>query len=93
MSENNSNSAVGRYRFTRAATSLSGFFSQNRSTTDALNALGRWRAAGQGRDFDIANDDDDVLIVVLRFDRMDKTAGGQLDTFCEEFGVSREFLS
>lgn len=84
--------SVGRYRFTRAVDSPSGFLSQNRPSTDAINALERWKAAGHRRKFEVKIDEEEELVAVLSFDTTDMDAGGQLDAACYDCGVSRHFI-
>lgn len=52
------------YRFNKSK-SISGFLSQNRSSTDALNALQRWSGGEKGRSFKIKTDEVELLIAQL----------------------------
>jgi hypothetical protein len=84
----------GKYRFTRRANSVTGFFSKNRASTDALAALANWRDQGVGREFNVDDDQEEQIVATLTFDLSDRvTAGVQLDELCEKHGVERTFIS
>jgi hypothetical protein len=89
------NNSMGKYRFVRQVESISGFFSQNRASTDAMNVLGKWRRMGQGRAFKLekGEDEDEQLVAILTFDSSDELAGSHLDALCEQHGVGRQFVS
>lgn len=83
----------GKYRFTRSANSVSGFFSKNRASTDALAALTRWREMGTARDFEVHDDQDHEIVATLTFDKADQGLGAEhLDALCHEYGVERTYI-
>lgn len=83
-----------KYRFTRTPNSVTGFFSKNRASTDALAALANWRQKGVDREFSLDDDQDEQIVVPLTFDLSDQsTAGIHLDEICEKHGVERTFIS
>lgn len=82
------------YRFTRSANSVTGFFSKNRASTDALAALENWREMGAGREFNVDDDQEEQIVATLTFDFSDRvTAGVQLVEMCEKHGVERTCIS
>jgi hypothetical protein len=84
---------TGTYRFTRSVNSVTGAFSKNRASTDALAALANWREMGMGRDFNVDDDQEEQILATLTFDHGDRiTAGVQLDEMCEKHGVERTFI-
>lgn len=88
------NRTTGTYRFTRSANSVTGFFSKNRASTDALAALDNWQAKGVGREFNIDDDQEEQIVATLTFDFSDRViAGVQLVEMCEKHGVERTFIA
>jgi len=84
---------TGTYRFTRSANSVTGFFSKNRASTDALAALESWREMGVGREFNVDDVQEEQVVATLTFDFSDRiTAGVQLVEMCEKHGVERTFI-
>lgn len=82
------------YRFTRSANSVTGFFSKNRASTDALAALENWREMGVGSEFNVDDVQEEQNVATLTFDFSDRvTAGVQLVEMCEKHGVERTFIS
>lgn len=79
----------GKYRFTRA-TGLPGFMSQNRPSTDALNALSSWTAGDPGRSFEVHRDEDESLSATLTFSANDKSAGDDIGLACQNVGIIRD---
>lgn len=61
----------------------------NRASTDALNALERWKAERPGRDYEVVADGDAQLEARISARRSDTDAGGRLDDFCRGAGVKR----
>jgi len=60
-----------RYSF-RRKDGLNSFFSSNRASTDAINALQIW--TGKDRSYDVLEDKDELLVAALKFKENDKTA-------------------
>ena len=87
------NTSVGKYRFVRDAENLSGIFSQNQASTDAMNVLHKWRGMAAGRDFKVEVDEEEQLVAVLTFETLDQAAGSQIDLLCAQHGVNRQFVS
>lgn len=89
------NISTGKYRFVRDAENVSGIFSRNRASTDAMNVLHKWRGMAAGRDFEFDADEveDEELIAILTFEASDQAAGSQIDMLCAQYGVSRQFVS
>ena len=85
---------TGKYRFTRSDKSVTGFFSKNRASTDALAALANWREQRVDREFNVDDDQEEQIVATLTFDLSDRViAGVQLDEMCEKHGVERTFIS
>jgi hypothetical protein len=81
------------YRFSRAESSLPGFFSARRASTDAADALTQWSGRGDGRSFVEIESDDDHLVACLSFKENDsQQAGFDLQSLCLALGVSYEHL-
>lgn len=87
---------TANYRFLRGSDTnegkLSAFFSQNRVSTDALNALEGWSSAAPYRHHKIVEDSDDELIATLTWGDSDHQAGPSLEMHCARVGVLREFV-
>lgn len=77
------------YRFIRRS-SISGFLSQNRPSTDAIKALEQC-SSRLGRNYEVLVDEDDVLVARLSWEDGDREAGPDLDRQCSEVGVNRAF--
>lgn len=85
----------GIYRFVRAE-GIPGFLRQNRVSTDALNALNRWKAKGNERSYVVTEGEDDAqgLVAQLTWDDNETDAASvQLDSLCEEHGVARTTIA
>ena len=81
------------YRFSRAESSLPGFFSARRASTDAADALTQWSAKADGRSFAESESDDDQLVASLSFKEDDsQQAGFDLQSLCLALGVFYEPL-
>ena len=84
------------YRFTRGSDAkegkLSAFFSQNRASTDALDALGKWCFDATNPYNETVIDSDDKLVATLTWSVSDNQAGPLLKINCERAGVTREFV-
>jgi len=80
---------LAEYRFVRNR-NVSGFLSENRPSTDALNALERWHTGNNGRSYDIKHDEDEFLIAQLFWQEGDADACSDLDTACCQSGVVRK---
>ena len=78
------------YSFERAS-GLAGFFSTNRVSTDALNALQMWIGTNE-RAYDVKSDGDDLLVAELSFQEDDHSAGPDLDKACTKYGVQRNYI-
>jgi hypothetical protein len=70
---------------------LFGFLSGNRVSTDALNALERWRGQDTRRAYRVSLGEEsrDYLVAVLSTDSTDALAGEVLDRACADFGITR----
>lgn len=75
--------------FERDERSVTGFASRNRSSTDAITALSKWRAVASGRDYDEVEDGDDEYRARLTWRSDDSAAGDDLDRCCNDVGVRR----
>ncbi len=81
------------YQFNRSKDG-SGFLSQNRPSTDALNALEGWTEGGagkQGRSYEVVNDEDEFLVAKLSWNEADIEAGPDLDAQCRDSGIEKKF--
>ena len=85
--------SVGKYRFVRDAKNVSGIFSRNMASTDAMNVLHKWRGMESGRDFKVEVDEEEELMAVLTFETSDQAAGSQIDMLCAQHGVNRQFIA
>jgi len=82
---------TARYKFVRD-TSVGGFLSQNRPSTDALGAVTKWESSASGRSHHVRVDEDDHLVADLTWGEMDRSAGTDLENACREFGVDPRFV-
>lgn len=73
--------------FKRDPRSRIGFQSANRASTDAISALENWKLQVADREYQVHQDTDDELVVVLSFDFGDTAAGPDLDAECARHGV------
>lgn len=83
---------TARYKFVRDTTSMEGFVSNNRPSTDALRALSIWLDGAAGRFYDKRIDEDDVLVADLTWSEADHTAGVNLENSCRRFGADRSHV-
>jgi hypothetical protein len=77
---------TARYKFVRD-TSMEGFLSRNRASTDALGAMTLWSSGAAGRSYDVRVDEDDILVVDLTWIETDRTAGADLEQSSRSAGV------
>lgn len=82
---------TARYRFTRN-TSVNGFLSRNRASTDAHGALNDWSNDASGRAYTVIGDNDDTLLVDLTWGEGDLAAAADLDTACRRLGLDRSHV-
>lgn len=77
------------YNFSREG-SPNGFLSQNRASTDALNALGEWANGDDSWTFVVEDEADDCMTATLTFsdEHLDRV-GRHLDRACANHGVVR----
>jgi hypothetical protein len=73
--------------------SVARFLSSNQPSTDALNALGRWRAARGGRAFKVLEDEPDQLTVKITVEDGYANAGESLQAIAGGLGVQYEWVS
>lgn len=76
-----------KYAFQRDERSRKGFLSTNSISTDAINALERWRAKADQRSYEIVADDEGLLAAQLVWNCGDERVGNDLDAARDEFGV------
>jgi hypothetical protein len=77
-----------RYQFIRDSSTI-GFLSGNRASTDSLRAVNKWANGANGRSYVVQIDEDDKLIVDLKWNDVDRAAGADLDQSCVTVGVAR----
>lgn len=82
----------GRYKFVRKNSSVEGFVSRNRPSTDALNAVNIWSNAQPQRSFTILVDEDEQLVADLTWSETDSSVGPSLDSACDKFGIERSYV-
>lgn len=82
---------TARYKFVRD-TSIGGFLSGNRPSTDALGAVSNWTSRATGRSYAVLVDEDNNLVVDLTWSETDRAAGTELDDSCRRFGVDRSYV-
>lgn len=79
------------YRFTRDQHSQPGFHSPNWASTDAVNLISCWEAAGAGRAHSILDDREDYLVAELSFPAFDADeASTAFHALCTKFGLKSE---
>lgn len=63
-----------------------GFMSDQRASTDAINALSKWASGDRRRSCEIVSgeDSDDLLVAKLTTDSDDSRSGDDLDAACKE---------
>ncbi len=78
------------YRFERDSSSVGGFLSGARPSTDALTVVRSWELRGEGRAVEFTQDEDDYLVARTTFSVEDlEQARADLDALCVERGVQR----
>ena len=82
---------TARYKFVRD-TSVKGFTSSNRASTDALGAVNIWSSGATERSYAVQIDEDDTFVVDLTWSETDRAAGADLDNSCHSFGVDRSHV-
>ena len=81
------------YIFTRDDQSVSGFMSPNRASTDAVGVVVNWTASA-GRSYQILQDQDDLVIAKLSYQKADeRAAADDLNRRCTEQGLKRETIN
>ncbi|CAG9169939.1 hypothetical protein [Cupriavidus pinatubonensis] len=78
--------------FTRDPNSQVGFQSTNRASTDAINALEQWKVKVVDRDYQVQQDFDNALVVLMTMDARDTTAGLDLEAECVRCGVIHKMV-
>lgn len=79
------------YLFTRDQSSVAGFLSPHRPSTDAMHALAQWGEVGPGRTYETLVDKDDEVVVRLTFMMANRDqAASDLNAVCSKWGVTRE---
>ncbi len=81
-----------RYRFVRLQKTVAGWASNQRPSTDAINALLAWSQSVPGRSYVEVADDDASLIADLAWDERDTEAGAALEDACSRVGVVRSHV-
>ena len=68
-----------------------GFMSDQRASTDAINALNKWASGDGRRSYEIVSgeDSDDLLVAKLTTDSNDSRSGIDLDAACEKLKRTR----
>lgn len=79
---------TARYKFFRD-TSMRGFLSGNRASTDAINAVSDWSNAASGRSYELQSEADETVVVDIMWSELDDTADVNLDDLCRKCGVTR----
>lgn len=82
---------TARCKFARNS-SVEGFLSSNRPSTDALNAVSTWETGASGRSYTVEVDKDDFLLLDLTWSDTDSLAGTDLDGACRRCGVERFYV-
>lgn len=82
---------AARYMFVRD-TSIEGFVSSNRPSTDALNAVITWSRGHASRSYAPKTNENDILIVDLTWSDGDSAATADLDQSSRRFGVDRSIV-
>jgi hypothetical protein len=83
---------TARYKFSRDTTSMKGFQSGNRASTDAINALSEWSNAVVSRSYEVQFEEDETLVADITWNETGSTAGKNLDDLCCRFGVTRSHV-
>jgi hypothetical protein len=83
---------TARYKFVRHTRNAAGLMSNQRPSTNAINALNAWMHAGAGRSFAEILDDHDSLVADLTWSDADVEAGPSLEGACLRVGVERSHL-
>lgn len=81
----------GVYRFVRCHSSVEGFISSNRPSTDAIKAIDAWANAKSERSYVVVQDEDEFLVSQLTWGLSDSCAGGDLDEISHKCGVKYSF--
>jgi hypothetical protein len=84
---------TARYKFVRDTSSALGLHSNQRPSTNAVNALLAWSQAVAGRSYTEVSDDDESLVAALTWNDADEDAGPSLEDACQRFGVERSYVS
>jgi hypothetical protein len=71
---------------------LTGFYSPNKASADAVNALVVWASRGPGRSFECRDEQASSkrLVATLAMDSSDMLAGVDLDLACVVHGLRRQ---
>ena len=75
-------------KFTRIINWVPG--SNNRASTDAINALEQWKASVSSREYKILQDDDEFIIANIEFSSSDRNAGDDMASACRQYSIHRE---
>jgi hypothetical protein len=70
-------------------TSVEGFLSRGRSSTDAIAALENWKSGAADRTYSCVAESDDAFEAILAFRDTDPTAGTDLADCCRLHCVQR----
>jgi hypothetical protein len=82
-----------RYEFKRQENSVNGFASQQRASTDAINALEKWLNLKPQRTYKVFKEKDEELIADLTWPKSDTSAGLDLENMTNSCGVERSIYS
>ena len=82
---------IGHYSFVRSNSSIKGFLSPNRPSTDAISALENWSNNQSQRSYTVLVDEDERLVAELSWNESDASAGSDLEEACRRFGVDRSY--
>lgn len=77
------------YRLTRDRRSPTGFLSSQRPSTNAMNAIEKWRVAGSGRSYVVVDDQDDYLVAKLTLVSVDID---EFNALCAQVCVKHEVV-
>lgn len=83
---------TARYKFQRIENSVTGFFSKNVASTDALSALSIWSSSKPQRSYKVLIDEDEELLADLTWHESDVSAGVDLEDAAIKFGVERLYV-
>ena len=81
-----------RYEFQRQKNSVNGFASQNRASTDAMNALEKWLNLKPQRTYKVFEEKDEELIADLTWQKSDTSAGLDLENMANNCGLERIYI-